>query len=123
MYVDIQARKVNLDRTFEEWIGRRLWFALSRFGDRISRVSAMVEDINGPRGGVDQRCRIEVLLSPSVRIAAEATDVDAVLAVSRAADRISRRVRDAIGRRRSLRVRANKTRAAEIPSNLYDDQE
>jgi len=115
MNVEIQARKVEIGQTFEEWVERRLLFALSRFGDRIRRVTALVEDINGPRGGVDQRCRVAVLLGRSARIAAEATDADAFGAVSRAADRIARRVRDALERQRSMRART-RTKAPELRS-------
>jgi ribosomal subunit interface protein len=106
MHFRIQTRNVEISRTFEEWIERRLWFALAKFGGRIRRITALLEDINGPRGGVDQRCRVEVHLVPSGKIEAEATNADAVLAVSRATDRIARRVRDAVERRRARRVRA-----------------
>ncbi len=106
MYVKIEAHNAEISRTSREWIERRLLFALSRFGDRIRRVTALVEDINGPRGGVDQRCRIDVLLAPSKRIAAEATDADAFGAVSRAAERVARRVRDALDRNRTVRARS-----------------
>ena len=104
MRLRIRARNTEISRTFEEWIERRLWFALAKFGGRISRITAFLEDINGPRGGVDQRCRVEVLLVPSGKIQAEATDADAILAVSRATNRIARRVRDALERRRTRRV-------------------
>lgn len=113
MNLRIQARNAEISRTFEKWIERRIWFALAKFGDRIRRISALLEDMNGPRGGVDQRCKIEVVLAPSARIAAEATDANAVAAVSRAADRITRRVRDALERQRSMRNRARPS----VPEN------
>ncbi len=105
MQLNIQARNAEISRTFEEWIERRLWFALSKFGGRIGRITASLEDINGPRGGMDQRCRVEVRLVPSGKIEAEATDIDAVLAVSRATNRIARRVRDTLERERTKRRR------------------
>ncbi len=122
MHLKIQTRNTEISRRFEEWIERRLWFALAKFGGRICSITALLEDINGPRGGVDQRCRAEVLLAPSTRISAEATDADAVVAVSRAADRIARRVRDALERQRSMRARA-KANVPEMPSAQCDDLE
>ena len=106
MQLRIQARNDEISRTFEEWIERRLWFALAKFGGRICSIRALLEDVNDPRGGVDQRCRVEVLLVPTGKIEAEATDADAVLAVSRATDRVARRLRDALERRRARRVRS-----------------
>ena len=49
-----------------------------------------LEDLNGPRGGVDTRCRIIVDTRTGGPIAAEAVDVDLVPAVDRAVDRAAR---------------------------------
>ncbi len=63
--VEIRARHGRLTRSLEEQLERRLHFALARFVGRIRSISAFLEDINGPRGGEDQHCRIEVRLAPS----------------------------------------------------------
>ncbi len=105
MLVEIRARHGRLNRSLEERLERRLHFALARFGGRIRRISAFLEDINGPRGGEDQRCRIEVSLVPSGTIKAEATDAEVASAVGRAAERVARRVRDALDRKRTMRTR------------------
>ena len=107
MLVDIRARHGRITRSLEEQLERRLHFALARFGGRIRRIRAFLEDINGPRGGEDQRCRIEVTLVPSGSIMAEATDAEVVAAVGRAADRVARRVRDALDRKRTMRTRTS----------------
>ena len=105
MLVDIRARHGRLSRSLEERLERRLWFALAKFGGRIRRISAFLEDINGPRGGEDQRCRIEVSLVPSGSIMAEATDAEVASAVGRAAERVARRVKDALDRKCTMRTR------------------
>jgi hypothetical protein len=87
--VEIRARHGRLNRSLEERLERRLHFALARFGGRIRRISAFLEDINGPRGGEDPRCRIEVSLVPSGTIKAEATDAEVESAVGRAAERVA----------------------------------
>lgn len=61
------------------------------------------------RGGEDQHCRIEVSLVPSGTIMAEATDSEIALAVGSAAERGARRVRDALGRERTMRTRKRTT--------------
>ncbi len=104
MRVEIRARHGRLIRSLEEQLERRLHFALARFGGRIRRTSVFLEDINGPRGGEDQHCRIEVSLVPSGSIMAEATDAEVASAVGRAAERAARRVRDALERKRTMRT-------------------
>jgi ribosome-associated translation inhibitor RaiA len=43
-------------------VEERLARALGRIGGRIERVSARCSDMNGPRGGIDQACRLELAL-------------------------------------------------------------
>ncbi len=105
MDVDIRMRQGRLSRSLKEKLERRLHFALARFGDRIRRISAILDDINGPRGGEDQHCRIEVSLVPSGTIMAEATDAEVTSAVGRAVERVARRVRDTLERKRAMRMR------------------
>jgi ribosome-associated translation inhibitor RaiA len=72
---------------------RRLEFALGRFRGRIRSVTVRVADVNGPRGGVDKTCLATIRLDASKRLVViEETDVDAVVAIDRAADRASRAV-------------------------------
>jgi putative sigma-54 modulation protein len=110
MLVEIRARHGRLTSSLEEQLERRLRFTLGRFGDRIRQAAVQLEDLNGPRGGEDQHCRIEVSLVPSGSIMAEATDTEVAAAVGRAAERVARRVRDALDRRRTLRTRTTTPR-------------
>jgi len=105
MHVEIRAKHGRLNRSLKAQLVRRLRFAFTRFGGRIRRVCAFVEDINGPRGGEDQHCKIKVILVPSGSIMAEATDVKVASAVGRAAERVVRQVRDALDRKRNKRAR------------------
>jgi hypothetical protein len=53
--------------------------------------------VNGPRGGIDKRCRVTVQLhGPSRTVVIDDIDADAAIAVDRAADRTARRVARAI---------------------------
>ena len=103
--IRIVAKNLELTSVEREIVERRLAFALGRFGDRVGRVTVSLEDLNGPRGGLDQHCRIEVGLVPSGKVMAEARDVDVVAAVNRTAERIARRLRNELDRRRAIRRR------------------
>ena len=64
MLIEVLNRNVPVESATREWIERRVQFALGRFIARICRVVVIVDDINGPRGGNDQRCRLRISLIP-----------------------------------------------------------
>ena len=39
---------------------RRVRFVLRRLGWRVPRAEVQLSDVNGPRGGVDKRCQVEL---------------------------------------------------------------
>jgi hypothetical protein len=87
-------------------IERRVRFALGRFSGRIRRTDVVLADVNGPRGGTDQQCRVTVVLAASPPVVIEVADIDTAAAVSRATERAARHVRDRLARRRDLRRQA-----------------
>ena len=105
MKIEIRCLNEPIGRSHRNYIERRLFFALGRFGDRIQRVMVRLEDMNGPRGGLDKRCHIEVRMPGRNVLVVDVRDVEIDPAVSRAADRIARRVRDQITTRRARRHR------------------
>jgi ribosome-associated translation inhibitor RaiA len=83
---------------------------LGKYSASIERVSVRVSDVNGPRGGADQRCRVKVVLSglPSVVLERRHAKVEAAIDTAlRATEETVRRV---VGRRRlkPLHRRASK---------------
>ena len=100
MQVEIRSRKIEVDEALRAHVDRRLRFALGRFGERIVKVTVRFEDANGPRGGVDKQCRIDVALRPSGSVLVEDIDVDLHAVVDRAADRAARAVDRDLQRRR-----------------------
>jgi ribosomal subunit interface protein len=103
MKLIITGKRVKLDEALREHIERRVYFALSRFSPRIARVSVTVEDVNGPRGGIDKRCRILVKLDRMEELKVETTDAEIYDAVAATADRVGRSVQRKLDRRRTVR--------------------
>jgi len=62
MRLEIVSRGLSLSEALRNRLERRAQFALGRFAAVIRAVQVSLLDENGPRGGVDKRCR--VLLSP-----------------------------------------------------------
>ncbi len=88
MRTDIRGYHLTISEALRTHIERRLHFALSRFGARILHVAVRLEDMNGPRGGVDKRCRIVVALAGAGHVQVEVLDSECTNAVDRAADRM-----------------------------------
>ena len=85
MQVHFRSRGIpdsNLIRLRTE---RSLRFALGRFAGKVARVRATVEDVNGPKGGPDKRCRLRAVLSRGGDpILAEDLDRESFAAIDRA---------------------------------------
>ena len=92
MKLVIQKRQGVLTPELKEWVERRLLFALSRFTGTIDRVHVVITDNNGPKGGVDQACRMSAFLKGGETLTVSYTDEQLEVAASRAADRLGRTI-------------------------------
>jgi putative sigma-54 modulation protein len=101
MRIEIQARGFHLTDGLREHAERRLKFALSWIGVRAVRVCLF--DVNGPRGGSDKRCRIQLPMPGAPNVVVEDSESDLYLAIDRAADRAERTVARRLGRLREHR--------------------
>jgi len=100
MLIDIQARNFTLTNALREHIERRLGFALSSRDEHIQRIVVRLSDINGPRGGEDKCCHIQVVLPKLADVVIEDIEVDMYTAIDRAADRAGRTVSRRLARQR-----------------------
>ena len=100
MRIDIQGQRFRLTAALLEHTERRLRFALTRTSDRIKRVVVRLGDANGPRGGVDKLCRIEVVLHDAPAVLIEDAGADLYAVIDRAAERAGRNVAKRIERLR-----------------------
>ena len=71
---------------------RRLHFALNRFAGRVTQVRVRLVDVNGPRGGVDIQCLIQVRVSGIGALVVKVMAADPDTAIDRGAERIHRLV-------------------------------
>lgn len=101
MKIDIHGRHVDISGDLRSFIERRLEFALGRLRHRIVRVHVWLTDLNGPRGGIDKRCRIE-LVGRKATVAVEDSSDDAYVAIDLASDRIRQVARRLAERERSI---------------------
>jgi putative sigma-54 modulation protein len=102
MQIDIQARDFSLTGALRSHAERRLRFALSSCDDHIQRIVMRLSDINGPRGGADKRCHLQVVLKGLPDVVIEDTEADLYVAIDRATDRAGRTVVRKIDRQQTL---------------------
>src|SRR5688572_13285109 len=105
---NIRVDGLSLDESDREYIRRRLGEKLGRHARSVERVSVRLRDINGPRGGVDVRCRIKVVVSglPSVVVEQQAATFRPALTGALAG--AERAVRRTLQRRRMRPIRVSR---------------
>ena len=100
MQIDVRFTDGSPSEALQTWARRRVLFALGQFGPRVRAVCVRLGDLNGPKGGNDQRCLIEATLERGPGVVAVMTHPDPYAAISRACDRLRRRVTAEIERSR-----------------------
>jgi ribosome-associated translation inhibitor RaiA len=90
----------NLNPDTRRYIRQKLSTTLRKFAQSIERVTVRVKDVNGPRGGVDQLCRIKVVMRNRPSVLVEARHVFIDNAFRRALTGVERAVRRSVQRRR-----------------------
>ncbi len=103
MIFDIRSGHVNLRSNLKDYIEERLDRSLERVSNRVSHVTVHLDDVNGPKGGIDKRCLAEAHLIRSGHIVADVMAGDIRTAVDLAADKLSQQIRKEIDRRRETR--------------------
>ena len=112
MRLEIRGQRIELSDAIRDHVARRLHYALGRFEGRVTGATARLADLNGPRGGVDKRCRIIVAMRAQEPILVEDTDTDVYAAVDRASERAGRAVWRQLERRREIDVRQDTSKSA-----------
>jgi putative sigma-54 modulation protein len=92
MRIDIKAKGFDLTEGLRDHTLRRLQFALGWANHDVRAVTVRLFDINGPRGGKDKRCRIQVPFPGTRNVVIEDTEADLYVAIDRAAERAERAV-------------------------------
>ena len=90
MRIDIRGSGFRITAPLLDHTERRLRFALTRSSDRIKRVVVRLGDTNGPRGGEDKFCRMQVHFEQAPPVLIEDTGADLYAVIDRVADRAGR---------------------------------
>ncbi len=103
MRITINNKQKQIGSAAVEQAKARIEASLSKFEPNVISVELLVEDVNGPRGGVDKECRVVVTLRKLDDVAVSVQEETFSKAISRAINRAERAISRKL-QRRSLRV-------------------
>ncbi len=112
MPAHVRVFGVRLDDADREYIRRKLGARLVKFSNSIERITVRVFDVNGPRGGVDQVCRVKVVLTGLPSVVVEERHANPRAAIDAALRGIQRPVSRALDRRRMKPLHSRAVRSA-----------
>ena len=98
MHIEVSANGIKVTPAMREHVQHRLHLALGRFATRIDGVAVRLTDVNGPRGGVDVHCRMQVQGKDTEGLWTTALAVNPEKAINEATVRLQRAIKRAIER-------------------------
>lgn len=102
MQIDIQARSFSLTDALQDYAIQKLKASLSCCDDHLQRVVMRLSDINGPRGGRDKHCHIQVVLAGLPDVIIEDTEEEMYSAIDLATERAGRAVNRKVEKQQTL---------------------
>lgn len=92
MKISVRSKGVRVTHALQDYIHRRVRFATDRFAGRIGRVEVHLQDVNGPKGGVDKICRMSAEMLGAGRIEVEERQPGLLVAIYHATRRMARSI-------------------------------
>lgn len=101
MKVHLKAMGFRAGEAIQEHVLRRISAALAHWADQVHRVVVRLSDNNGPRGGVDKSCSIQLEGPMGIPVVVTAVSPDFYTSVDLAARRAGRAAQRVFDRQRS----------------------
>ncbi len=102
MNIQIHASDFTLTDGLREHIAWRVAYATHHGRDAVSRIIVHLSDVNGPRGGLDKRCGVELRLKGAPSLVVDDVQADLYVAIDRAFERVGRSLHRRLARRRGF---------------------
>ena len=97
MKMFVHSKGLSVSGPIRAYLERRLGSALGRLAPRVRNVRALLADQNGPRGGEDKSCRLQVRSRVGL-VQVEERHHDLYAAIDLAAERVRRTLARALER-------------------------
>lgn len=102
--IRIRVQRIDLNEFSTEQIElirKNYQFALDRFMHAIREVEVWCRDVNGPRGGIDKSCRVQIRLYPRGVVTAKSSGTSIVQAANEACEKAKALILKKLSKRRS----------------------
>jgi hypothetical protein len=100
MYIEVRGRNIEPGQSLARHTERALEHALFSHADRVGHVVVRFVDVNGPRGGVDKRCLVQLQVLRHADVVVDERSEDWYAAASEAARRAGEALDRLVGRAR-----------------------
>lgn len=100
MRIEIHTGKFSLTDSLRAYIERRAQFGFSWAQQSLHTISLRLDDLNGPKGGVDKRCRVQIPIVGGSSVVIEEVQADLYVAIDRAIERAGRSLTRKLERKR-----------------------
>ncbi|MFT6310071.1 MAG: ribosomal subunit interface protein [Porticoccus sp.] len=115
MIVNIQARHFDLTPELKSYVESKIRLMMSRYKNKIIKISVSLSDVNGPKGGEDRCCKIVINPENIPSIVVQETAASMVEAVNICTHRAKRIVN------RNLSLTAWKRKKLTLNEQLDDE--
>jgi putative sigma-54 modulation protein len=91
MLLTIHAHNQRISSTFKDEMRAKISAVFARSQEKIRKIKVVFSDINGPKGGEDQQCRVQVVLFglPTVNVVTTQENIHKALAKALSAAQVS----------------------------------
>lgn len=103
MHLQVNGLNLTLTENLLGHVDKRFRFALDRLEPLVERVTVRLADTNGPRGGADKECKVQVLMKNGNSIVLHEKGGEILSVIDRASDKTKRLVNKRIEKKRAKR--------------------
>lgn len=104
MQTEIHSSDFELTTSLTTFIRRQTDRSMGAYADRIERIVVRLKDLNGPKGGRDKECFVEIKMANRAPIVVSKRSANAYASIKKALRRASRTTLRKLGKRRSEKV-------------------
>lgn len=120
MKVRVQSRGFKLSKALYSRVNSKLRFILSRYGSHIRQAEVMLVDVNGPKGGEDMRCLVNIRVNNSKSIVVHQTASDLYDAINACAHRVKQTMERHFDRARRVSRKRHSNDMVLVPVHMGD---